>query len=277
MALVRDQMPSKWVEEALEGCIKVRGDVRDINLLRRVMAEYSCQRVFHLAAQAVVSVAQKDPVGTVEQNVMGTVNLLEACRQLNVEKLLVLSTDKIFSDQLAATEDSHLIPTEPYNTSKICQDVLARCWMITYGLRVVVPRLCNAFGYDLASRIVSNTIRSCLLKRDPIIFKGEEKNLRQYIYVYDAVDALIHLMNGEHLGVYNVATDDVISQEEVVLTILRHFKHLKPRYVERKEPIREIRFQSMNWDKLRETGWTPKHSFESGIKLTIDTFRRYGF
>jgi len=274
--LMRDSSPSRWLLDALANCTKVWGDVRDFGLLRRAIVEYDIDCVYHLAAQAVVRIAQRDPLTTFETNLVGTANVLEACRQLDVERLCVLSTDKIYGDRMSAEEEDPLVPLEPYQTSKICQDYLARCYERTYGMRVVIPRLCNVYGFDTASRIVPNTIRACLAGRQPIIFEGE-RTCRQYIYVEDAVDALLFLMEQRKaVGPFNVGTGDVLTQEEVVLRILRHFPNLRPRYVKRDNPIREIREQSMSWDAIASMGWRPKHSFDEGIKLTIEAFRRYG-
>jgi len=142
VALVRDHAPSRWVSEALRGCMIVLGDVRSLPLLRRVITQYAVDWVFHLASQAMVALAARNPVETFESNVMGTVNVLEACRQLDVSKVHIQSTDKVYGNTLNATEESPLKVTEPYGTSKIAADLIAQTYRETYGMKVVIPRSC---------------------------------------------------------------------------------------------------------------------------------------
>ena len=275
VVLVRDILPSpwsNWLSNALEGCTFVKGDLLNPKLLRRILAEYHIEHVFHLAAQALVSTALKDPTTTFEVNVMGTVHLLEACRQLDMEKVYVMSTDKIYGNRMEAKENDPPISTGIYETSKSCQDLVAQAFLKTYGLHIVIGRSCNAYGYDLSPRIVPNTIRACMRGESPIIYEGEE-TVRQYIYVEDLCEAVIHLVHASYKGPYNIATNDILTQEQVVKKICGFFP-VSPRYVEREKPIHEIKSQSMVCSKF---GWKPKYSFEEGIKLTIEAFKKWGF
>lgn len=276
VVLVRDAVPSKWLTEALRNCVQVRGDILDQNLLRRLIAEYDIDQVYHMAAQAVVSVAQKDPFGTFQTNVLGTVNLLEACRQTDVGKLFVLSTDKTYGERLDAEEEDPLVSSGIYETSKATQDLATQAYVNTYGLNIVIGRSCNVYGYDRASRIVSNTIRRALKGEAPIIYEGEEETVREYIYVSDLVGAIKFLMEKQEKGIFNIATDTILSQEMVVRKICNYFP-LTPRLVKREKPIKEIQKQSLNWDKLKALGWRPRYTFEQGIQETIKKFQEYGF
>jgi len=278
VALVRD-IPSplltwaKWIGEALNGCTLVLGDILNTRLLRRVLAEYHVDRVYHLGAQALVSTALKDPFGTFQTNVLGTVNILETCRQVEVDKVLVMSTDKIYGNRMNAVETDPLVSTGIYETSKSCQDLVSQTFRDTYDMPIVIPRACNCYGFDLTPRIVSNTIRSCLSGEPPIIYKHETSR-RQYIYVLDLCSALNRLMEDDRaLGIFNIATPDILTQDQVVTSILEFFPGLEPKYVER-EPLMEIREQSMNYSNF---GWTPKYTFKEGIKETIERFRKWGW
>jgi len=276
--LIRDR-PSgtspwgKWVIEVLNGCSLVFGDVLNARLLRRVLAEYHVECVYHLAAQAVVSTALKDPFGTFQTNVLGTVNVLEACRQVGVDQILVMSTDKVYGNRMNAVETDPLVSVGIYETSKSCQDMVAQTFRDVYDMNIVVPRACNCYGFDFAPRIVSNTIRVCLRGESPIIYENE-RTLRQYIYVKDLCSALIHLMiRAPYRGVYNIATPDIFTQEQVVKTILQLFPALEPKYVKRQAP-KEIQNQSM---VCSDFGWKPHYSFGEGITETLESFRKYGY
>jgi len=274
--LVRDILPSPWANwlgEALEGCTLVRGDILDEKVIHRVLAEYNIKYVYHLAAQALVSTALKSPKDTFEVNIMGTVNVLEACRQTAIEKILIQSTDKIYGEGMGKKEDSCLVSTGIYETSKSCQDLIAQAYLNAYNMHIVIARSCNVYGYDLASRIVSNTIRACMKGEAPIMYEGEVTK-RQYVFVEDLCEALTHLMRHDcYRGIYNIVTDDILTQEEVVKIICKYFL-TSPRLVKREHPILEIESQSM---KAHDFGWKPKYSFEQGIQETIKKFERHGY
>jgi len=283
IVLMRDltsRMFSKWLNQALHGCTIIQGDLakcQSAKLLRRILAEYNIDYVYHLASQAIVSTAVKDPTGTFETNIMGTVNLLEACRQIgDLKGILVMSTDKIYFDRMNASEEHPLISSGIYETSKICEDHITQSYYYTYGLPLFIARSCNCYGYDLNKRIIPNTIRSALKGEQPIIFEGEDTK-RQYIYVEDLVKALQFIMDNLNTGALcNIATDDLLTQEEVVKKICTYFP-ISPRYVKRTKPLKEIQTQSLNWNKLKLLGWKPEFTFEERIKTTIERFRKYGY
>jgi len=273
VALVRDRLPSRWIKEALDGCIIVEGDIRDERLIRRCLVRYDVDRVYHLASVSIVKQAIKYPTETFDANVMGTVKILEACKDVGVERVIVLSTDKVFGEGLNKTENSPYDPVDIYGCSKACQDMIARMWNRVYDVpKVIVARSCNVYGYDPYNpRIIPNTIKKCLLGERPVIYRGWSGK-RQYIYVEDLVSALINLMNMDNPpNPVNIAVDPPLSQEEVVKTILKFFPKIEPVYVEKPE-YKEIRDQSMVPTNF---GWKPKFSFESGIKETIERFKRY--
>jgi len=279
VVILRDIFPSpwsKWLEEALKGCIVVSGDILNEDLVGRVISTYAISHVVHLACQAIVKTAVRNPLETLKVNALGTAKILELCRQLEVDRTFILSTDKIYGEGMGKTENDPLIATGIYETSKTCQDFIAQTYMDTYGLDITIGRACNVYGYDKASRIVSNTIRSCILGEPPIIYQGEEETKRQYIYVRDLVSAIKFLMlSTVKKGIFNIATDDILTQEQVVRKICNYFP-LTPKLVKRDKSLKEIQKQSVNWNKLKALGWKPKHSFEEGIKLTIERFEKYG-
>jgi len=279
VGIVRDLIPSKWLDACLGHVTKVFGDLTNPSLIRRVIIEYGVDRIFHLAAQPVVKNALRDPAATYENNIISTVNVLEAARILEIPRTLVMSTDKIYGARMRAKESSPYLPGDPYSTSKICCDAIARSYIETYTLSVVIPRSCNAYGYDKASRIVPNTVRSCLRNEPPVIFKGEDTK-RQYIYIEDLVETLAFLLGRDDphvmlpLGPVNVAGRDLLSQEEVVMRILKFFPGLEPRYLERERPP-EIEEQSMVPQPFLERFL--KHSFDRGVEKTIRGFKDFGY
>ena len=270
----RDIVPSIWYDEALEKCVNVQGDVRNLGLLKRVLNEYAIEHIYHLAGETIVGRAFRDPINTFETNIIGTLNVLEASRQFDVKQILVQNTDKVYGERINAREDDCLVPMEPYNTSKICQDYLARSYIETYGMRITLPRSCNVYGYDMSSRIIPNTIRSCLRGNPPVLFTGEEETVRQYIHVSDVCNAAVFLMGKGWVGPINVATDDVLTQAQVIKCICKYFG-MREQPVRRQGSFKQILKQSMDWSKIKALGWKPQITFEDGIKITIEAFKRY--
>ncbi len=280
--LQRDIVPNLWLVEALDKCILVHGDILDQALLRRIISDYNIDQVYHLAAQAVVCSANKDPYTTFNVNVIGTVNLLEAIRNVKPSiPILIQSTDKVYgNNRMSMKETDTLSPTVGvYETSKACEDYIAQMYANQYNLDIRMSRPANVYGYDTNSRIVPNTIRSCLNKIPPLIYDGQEKTIRQYLYVDDLIDALLLIMKQpktEEAQVFNIGTDDILTQEQLVKTIAESF-NLNIRVVKRTTPIKEIEKQSVDWTKLKNLGWTPKYNFQTGLAKTIKEFQTYGY
>ena len=199
VCLVRDWVPqSELVRSGLAERVKVvRGDVRDQALLERVLGEYEVNTVIHLAAQTIVSIANRNPISTFETNIGGTWALLEACRRSPaVKQIVVASSDKAYGDQetLPYDEDTPLQGQHPYDVSKSCADLIAQTYAVTYGLPVAITRCGNFYGGgDLNwNRIVPGTIRSVLRGQRPVI-RSDGQYVRDYFYVEDGAAAYMLL------------------------------------------------------------------------------------
>jgi CDP-glucose 4,6-dehydratase len=171
---------------------QVHGDLSDAALLHRAMAEHEVTFCFHLAAQALVGVADRSPVGTFATNAMGTVHLLDACRLTGVQQCVIASSDKAYgsSADLPYREDMPLLGEGPYEASKVCTEIIARSFAATYGMRMAVARCANVYGGgDMNfSRLVPDTIRSVLAGRNPVL-RSDGSPRRDYLYASDAAGA----------------------------------------------------------------------------------------
>ena len=163
-------------------------DVTDQALVERVLGEYEIDTVLHLAAQTIVTIANRNPGSTFETNIAGTWRLLEACRRSpQVKQIVVASSDKAYGDQseLPYTERTSLRGAHPYDVSKSCADLIRRTSYAptTYGLPVVITRCGNFYGGgDLNwNRIVPGTIRSVLRNQPPVIRSG--RALREGLFL----------------------------------------------------------------------------------------------
>jgi CDP-glucose 4,6-dehydratase len=285
VGIVRDSPGSRLLEvRGLTDRIDlVRGSITEPGLAERAINEYFVDTVFHLAAQAIVTVANANPLSTFESNVAGTWQVLEGARRCpTVTRVVVASSDKAYGNQaiLPYREDTTLEGIYPYDASKVCTDVLARCYATSFGLPVAVVRCANIYGPgDLNwNRLIPGTIRSALEGSDPLI-RSDGTLERDYLYLGDAVDG--YLAVAEHLPdvsgeAFNFGTELPISALSVVerIVALVGDASVKPRVLG--VATGEIDRQSLASGKATEQlGWTPKVDLDEGIARSIEWYGRY--
>jgi CDP-glucose 4,6-dehydratase len=289
VALIRDQIPgSNFHRLRLESQVnEVWGTLSDFELVWRTVSEYQVEYCFHLAAQAVVRVANQSPLSTFESNIRGTWNLLEALRlSKTIQGAVVASSDKAYGPcrDLPYREEYPLNPLYPYDTSKACADLLARSYFHTFGLPVTVTRFANIYGGgDLNfSRIIPDSIRAVLMGQDPVILSDGTPE-RDFVFVDDAVDLYLEvaqrLASGEVAGeVFNGGNNRPVKIIRLVEKIieLSGQKRLKPDIRGKNVGHAEIDRQWLDATKARELlGWKPNVSLEEGLSRTIDWYREY--
>jgi CDP-glucose 4,6-dehydratase len=151
VCLVRDWVPQSELVRSrrIEQVNTVRGDIIDRNLVERTLGEYEVEVVFHLAAQTIVGIANRNPLSTFSTNIEGTWNLLEACRRSpTISSIVVASSDKAYGDQkhLPYNETMPLEGRHPYDVSKSCADLIAQTYAASYNLPVAITRCGNFYG-----------------------------------------------------------------------------------------------------------------------------------
>lgn len=261
-----------------------QGDILDETFLKRIVADYEVEQIYHLAALPLVRVGTRTTIPIFQTNIMGTCNILEAAKEQHLSgyeiSTLHMSTDKVYGDsgEIPYTENMPLKALNSYEASKACADIISRCYNKSFGLRTVIARSCNIFGEaDLNSRLIPNSIKSCLQGRSPIIFKGITY-VREFIYIKDACEALITLMdniNKTSGQAYNIGSGYHFNQEQAINEILKHFPKLKGVYRTPPPYTRvEIPFQRLDTSKIqRELGFKAKVSFQEGLERTMAWYR----
>ena len=264
----------------------IQGAVQDFSLMSRILNEYEINAVFHLAAQALVGVANRSPLSTFESNIRGTYCLLEACRQNEtVERIIVASSDKAYGSHknLPYDENFPLQGLFPYDVSKTCTDFISQSFAHTYQLPVSIMRSANIYGSaDLnLSRIIPGTIYSILQNERPII-RSDGTPVREFIYVDDVVDAYLLLaekieeIKGE---AFNIGSGEPVNMLDLVKTMLRVMGKEKdlPPIIKLKTKIeREIDAQYLSSDKIfKRFGWKAKFSLEKGLAETIEWYKNH--
>jgi CDP-glucose 4,6-dehydratase len=287
VCLVRDWVPQRELISRgyLDRVKVVRGEVQDQALMERVLGEYEIDTVFHLAAQTIVGIAQRNPVSTFASNIGGTWTVLEACRRSPaVRQIILASSDKAYGDHNGRryTEDQPLRGRHPYDVSKSCADLIAQSYAESYNLPVAITRCGNFFGGgDLNwNRLVPGSIRSVLQGQRPVI-RSDGSFVRDYLYVEDGAAAYMLLAeklskNHELRGqAFNFAHDITLTVKDLVHRILLLMgSQLSPEV--RNEASHEIRFQALDASKARETlEWMPLYSLDAGLQTTITWYEGF--
>jgi len=287
VCLVRDWVPqSESVRRGnLERVKVVRGDIRDREVLERALGEYEIDTVLHLAAQTIVTIANRNPISTFETNIAGTWNILEACRRSpRVKQIVAASSDKAYGDQeiLPYDENTPLQGQHPYDVSKSAADLIAYTYAKSFDSPVTITRCGNFYGGgDLNwNRIIPGTIRSILRGQRPVI-RSDGEYIRDYFYVEDGAAAYMLLaeqfaerpeLKGQ---AFNFSNEIQVSVREIVNQILKEMNSdLSPDI--RNEVSNEIRHQYLSAEKAgRELGWEPMFNLETGLRKTIDWYKDY--
>jgi CDP-glucose 4,6-dehydratase len=286
-ALVRDSVAaSHFYRLGLDKKVSiVRGALEDYELLERALGEYEIDTVFHLGAQTIVGIANRNPLSTWESNVRGSYHLLEACRRNDkkVKRVLVASSDKAYGtqDELPYDETSPLTGRFPYDCSKSCTDLISTSYHQAFGVPVCITRCGNLFGAgDLNwNRLVPGTIRSALRGERPII-RSNGTFVRDYFYVEDAVASYLTLAEQMHRP--DVVGEAFNFSDEKPLSVVEMTKHilvaagrpdLEP--IIKGEAFNEIPEQYLAAAKARRLleGWKPSFGIEDGLARTVGWYR----
>ncbi|MEC1688597.1 GDP-mannose 4,6-dehydratase [Bacillus mojavensis] len=284
--LVRDHVPQSnlYQGEHVKKMNIVQGALEDLPVIERALGEYEIDTVFHLAAQAIVGVANRNPVSTFEANILGTWNVLEACRKHPlIKRVIVASSDKAYGDQenLPYDEDMPLQGKHPYDVSKSCADLISHTYFHTYGLPVCITRCGNLYGGgDLNfNRIIPQTIQLVLNGEAPEI-RSDGTFVRDYFYIEDAVQA--YLLLAEKIEELNLAGEAFNFSNEIQLTVLELVEkilkkmnsNLKPKVLN--QGSNEIKHQYLSAEKARKLlNWTPAYTIDEGLEKTIGWYTEF--
>jgi CDP-glucose 4,6-dehydratase len=264
----------------------VNGDIRDQALLERILNNYEIKTVFHLAAQAIVGAANRNPVETFDSNIKGTWTVLEAARRVpGIEQIVTASSDKAYGvhEVLPYTEDAPLQGTHPYDVSKSCADLIAQTYAHTYNLPVCIARCGNLYGGgDLHwNRLVPGTMRAAIEGTPPLI-RSDGSMTRDYIYVEDGADAYLTLAqkmsedSSLHGQAFNFGNNSPLSVLELVQQILQVAGRtdLEPEILN--QANNEIPAQYLDSSRaMNVLGWQPRYTLEEGLRASLDWYRSY--
>jgi len=253
----------------------VHGNICDRELVRQLVRESDC--VVNFAAESHVDNSIKHPEIFVETNVQGTLNLLQACKEIGIERYLQVSTDEVYGT-LGKTgyfyETTPLAPNSPYSASKASADLLVRAYHETYDLPVLNTRCSNNYGpYQYPEKLIPFFI-SKLLRGEKVPVYGDGMNVRDWLYVYDHCEAIDEVLHKGKIGeVYNIGGHNEKTNLEITHLILEAMGKDESSIEHVADRLGHDRRYAISNDKITaELGWEPSVTFEQGIKMTIDWY-----
>ncbi|MFY9606555.1 MAG: dTDP-glucose 4,6-dehydratase [Thermoplasmata archaeon] len=261
------------LEEIRDKITFVKGDICDKEAVKKTMA--GCDYVVNFAAESHVDRSIASPEDFVRTDVLGVFTLLEEARRISIKKFIQISTDEVYGSTASGSfsEADTLDPSSPYSASKAGGELLARSYVRTYGLDVVVTRSSNNYGpFQYPEKLIPVLIIKAL-RDQPLPIYGKGTNVRDWLHVEDNCWAIDLVMRKSKPGeIINIGSGNEIPNIEVAKLVLKHMN--KPesliKYVQDR-PGHDFRY-SLNWDRIRKLGWKPKMRFEEGIKRTVDWY-----
>ena len=262
-------------------------DLRDKLAILRAVEQHAITHVMHLAADSHVDRSITGPGDFISTNIIGTFNLLEACRGFwgtnpGGKKFHHVSTDEVYGSLGATglfTETTPYAPNSPYSASKASSDMLVRAYHHTYGLPTVITNCSNNYGpFQFPEKLIPVIIQN-VLARKPIPVYGDGMNVRDWLYVRDHAEALWTVLQKGKLGeTYNIGGHNEWANLRIVELICDTIDEFVPQpggssrklisFV--KDRAGHDRRYAIDATKIqRELGWTPAHRFEQGIRETI--------
>ncbi len=268
----------------------VKGNINDSPFINRLFEKYQFDGVLHLAAESHVDRSISDPMSFIMTNIVGTVNLLNAAKELwklNFDRKLFyhISTDEVYGSLGETgffTETTHYDPQSPYSASKASSDHLVRAYHNTYKLPVVISNCSNNYGPNqFPEKLIPLAINN-ITHQKPIPIYGKGANIRDWLYVEDhaaAIDLIFH--KGKNGETYNIGGNNELTNLELI-NILCRVMDKKLNYAEgtseklityvKDRAGHDLRYAIDSTKLQKELGWQPSLKFEEGIEKTVDWY-----
>jgi dTDP-glucose 4,6-dehydratase len=258
----------------------VQADISDQGAVEDLFARESPDAVIHFAAESHVDRSIHSPAPVIQTNFNGTFSLLEAARTRKLAKFVHVSTDEVYGSIEPPHEADELYPlhaSSPYSASKAGSDLLALSYFTTYKMDVSVTRASNNYGpYQFPEKLIPLMISNALEDK-PLPVYGDGQQIRDWLFVEDHCSAIYSVLKKGRAGeIYNIGGNCSLPNLEVVRRILKATgkpESLITRVADR--PGHDRRYALTNAKLTKETGWSPKTNFESGLAATVDWYRKH--
>lgn len=269
----------------------IKGDIRDRKQMEEIFASYNIDAVINFAAESHVDRSIVEPEVFFTTNVLGTQNLLDAAKEQWKKdpgnkysreykpgvKFLQISTDEVYGALGAKgkfSETMPLQPNSPYSASKAAADLVVRAYHMTYGLPVNITRCSNNYGpYQFPEKLIPLMISNCLQEKNLPVY-GDGMQVRDWLHVYDHCQAVdLVLQKGVNGEIYNIGGNCEKTNIEIVKLIISALGKSEEliTYVQDR-PGHDRRYAIDSGKITTELGWSPRYTFEEGIRETIDWY-----
>lgn len=254
------------------------GDIRDPNGVKTALKDVDI--VFHLAALIAIPFSYHSPDSYVDTNIKGTLNVLQAAKDLHLDRILVTSTSEVYGTAkfIPITEDHPRQGQSPYSATKIGSDYIAESFYRSFNLPVTIVRPFNTYGPRQSARAVIPTIITQLLNGNDTIKLGDLTPTRDLVYVKDTAKGFLEVSkNNQLIGQdVNIATQNEISigdlAEEIIQQINPNAKIVQDKERLRPSKSEVFRLFGCNEKLKKYTGWSPEYTLRKGISDTIEWF-----
>ena len=265
-------------------------DIRDKKSISQILIKYEIDNIIHLAAESHVDNSINSPLEFAETNVLGTLNLLDSARNywnnnFKEKCFYHISTDEVYGSlgkEGSFSETTRYDPRSPYSASKASSDHFVKAYFHTYKLPIIISNCSNNYGPNQHIEKLIPLMINKIFNNEKLPIYGDGNNIRDWLYVKDHVDAIdLILHKGKKGETYNVGGGNELSNMELInklillmdKTLCRssgYSKKLISFIKDRKG--HDFRY-SIDFSKLKnELGWSPKTSFEKGLKITVDSY-----
>ena len=263
-----------------EGCQIIEGDIRDKKICKKSLE--GVDEVVHLAANTGVNQSMKDPISDLNNNILGTLNLLECSRNTNIEHFVMASSGApIGLGHPPFNEKKLPKPISPYGASKLSAEAYCHVYSKSFGIKTTILRFSNVYGpYSFhKTSVISSFLKNIILKKQITIF-GNGSQTRDFIYVDDLISAIVQSSrNKESGGIYHIATQKESSINRIIQILKKEFHEKEDYSINVKKLDKRIgdvqrNFATINKAK-KNLKFKPKISLVCGIRKTIDNFIEY--
>lgn len=293
IGLVRWRSPKDNIIHLMDKVKLEYGDLTDLSSLRRILSEHKPEFIFHLAAQSYVDFSFLSPISTLNANVIGTANLLEATKQLKDDKgydpiIHICSSSEVYGqvkpDEIPIKEENPFRPASPYAVSKVGEDMLALQYFLSWKIKTIRTRMFTHEGprrgevfapSNFAKQVAA--IEAGIQK--PIVMVGNLKSVRTFMDVRDAVNAYWMLVNKCTPGeVYNIGGKETMTIGEMLKKLIKMStkKGIKVRVDLKRLRPSDVTLQIPSTEKFKkETDWKPQFNFDDTLLGMLNYWRNY--
>jgi len=260
----------------------IKGNLRDINFIRKILEEKKITQIVHFAAQSHVQNSFSDSIKYTHDNILGTHNLLEASRIYGkIERFIHVSTDEVYGESMNKIDEEHktehsiLCPTNPYAATKAAAELIAQSYSHSFKMPIIITRGNNVYGPNQYPEKLIPLFIKQLKNNEKVTIQGNGSTVRAFLHSYDTARAFECILEKGKIGeIYNIGCDEGMeySVMDVAKILIKQIKDTDNydkyiTYIEDR-PYNDERYYISN-QKLRDLGWHIQINFEDGLQELI--------